>query len=295
MPLNVVYTMVQEGNCLRENVNLNMVLLKECFAWFSCSKESQFLVVCAEQTALSQTWIGDESASKTWLQRRFFLCGRKAASKTWVYACYLACTNLHCCIVVKDDIFVRNFSLVFVGFAKLKNLRKFISMSEFLCDIQHKQMKGPMIFVSERCTSFWVDPQAKLIGYTVLHISSLMIAEIRDTVCSNKPVFSSPLCIQWRIKHGFVFFFFALSLQLIDMASLDHKKTYKTERPVNSAAISSLRHHVSSNTGAYCRVQRASPTVRSTFFFFFFFLQLWVLLSKDFTEGKIRETDQWIL
>lgn len=32
--------------------------------------------------------------------------------------------------------------------------------------------------------------------------------------------------------------------KLIDMTTLDHKKTYKTERPVNSAAISSLRHHV---------------------------------------------------
>jgi len=35
-----------------------------------------------------------------------------------------------------------------------------------------------------------------------------------------------------------------LILQLFDTYSLDHMKTYKTERPVNSAAISPLKPHV---------------------------------------------------
>ena len=39
---------------------------------------------------------------------------------------------------------------------------------------------------------------------------------------------------------------FVLLLQLFDSNSLEHLKTYKTERPVNSASLSSLKHHVSS-------------------------------------------------
>ena len=34
-------------------------------------------------------------------------------------------------------------------------------------------------------------------------------------------------------------------VQLYDSGSLEHKKTYKTERPVNSASLSSLKPHVS--------------------------------------------------
>lgn len=33
--------------------------------------------------------------------------------------------------------------------------------------------------------------------------------------------------------------------QLFDTASLQHMKTFKTERPVNSAALSPLQEHVS--------------------------------------------------
>lgn len=39
-------------------------------------------------------------------------------------------------------------------------------------------------------------------------------------------------------------FVFTVSLQLFDSSSLDHIKTFKTERPVNSAAISPIMDHV---------------------------------------------------
>lgn len=38
-----------------------------------------------------------------------------------------------------------------------------------------------------------------------------------------------------------------VSSQLFDSTSLDHIKTFKTERPVNSAAISPIMDHVSKN------------------------------------------------
>jgi len=41
----------------------------------------------------------------------------------------------------------------------------------------------------------------------------------------------------------------ATFLQLFDVYTLEHKKTYKTDRPVNSAAISPLKPHVSTVCG----------------------------------------------
>ena len=44
----------------------------------------------------------------------------------------------------------------------------------------------------------------------------------------------------------FVYIMFSV-FQLFDTASLNHMKTFKTERPVNSAALSPLQEHVSAN------------------------------------------------
>lgn len=40
--------------------------------------------------------------------------------------------------------------------------------------------------------------------------------------------------------------------QLFDSTSLDHIKTFKTERPVNSAAISPIMDHVSEDLQTLC-------------------------------------------
>lgn len=53
---------------------------------------------------------------------------------------------------------------------------------------------------------------------------------------------------------------YCVSSQLFDCATLDHIKTFKTERPVNSAAISPIMDHVSEDSHCYvCKNERWRP------------------------------------
>jgi len=76
--------------------------------------------------------------------------------------------------------------------------------------------------------------------FSCLYRDFSLVTEV-PKMCQNP----SGAPVVWRLPSG------CFSPQLFDSASLEHVKTFKTERPVNSAAISPTLDHVSPDPAAF--------------------------------------------